>query len=493
MPDLEEWVTLLDIDDAVGDETGDGDYTYPLAGDFSPGSGLFDITHLKVSQSEWNARFEVSFAEMTDYWGLANGFSHQIVQIYVDQGDTTYGETELLDGAYAVAHDDWAWEVAVSVTGEPGAVKSVSASTGETSAKGIEVSSDKDSKTITITVSKNVIGENIPNYRFIVVAGSQDGFGTGKWRDVDAEAKTWRLGGGADPSTVDGREYDPNIIDMVLDNTTDQSAMLNSYDVNSQTYAVLTGIELPEVAQQVFGVSVSSITSSSAIVSWSTTKSDNGTVTCANNSFETTDAALSHALQVSQLTAGTAYTCTISVEGISPMEISFNTSTETDTTPPEVLNLAVEVLEGGSLRVTWYTSEEATESIDVSGQVFTGDTVALRKNHDMTIVPNPALPALETHALTVTVTDASGNSNTSSVEFTIAEEDAASTLPDQDSNQGENEEDSDEKADIGALFGDPVVQIALLLVVLMILVAFIRTRKYELDYSTPIEDDLFED
>ena len=66
-------------------------------------------------------------------------------------------------------------------------------------------------------------------------------------------------------------------------------------------------------------------------------------------------------------------------------------------------------------------------------------------------------------------------------------------MPDQDSNPSETEDDSDEKADIGALFGDPVVQIALLLVVLMILVAFIRTRKYELDYSTPFEDDLFED
>ena len=91
MPDLEEWVTLLDIEDAIGDGTGDGDYTYPLAGDFSPGSGLFDITHLKVSQSSWNARFELPFAEMPDYWGLANGFSHQIVQIYVDQGETTHG------------------------------------------------------------------------------------------------------------------------------------------------------------------------------------------------------------------------------------------------------------------------------------------------------------------------------------------------------------------------------------------------------------------
>ena len=493
MPDLEEWVTLLDVGDALGDENGDGDYIYPLAGDFAPGAGLFDITHLKISQSSWNARFEITFAEMTDYWGLANGFSHQIVQIYVDQGETSYGETEMLDGAYAQIHEDWAWEVAVSATGEPGAVKTVSASTGETSAKGIEVSSNKDEKTIVITVSKSIIGDEVPDYRFVIVAGSQDGFGTGKWRDVDAEAKTWRLGGGADPSTIDGQDYDPNIVDMVLDNETDQAAMLGSYDVGAQTYAVLTGIELPAVAQQVFGVGVSSITSTSAIVSWSTTMADNGTVICGNNSFDTSDAALSHAIQVNQLEMGTAYNCAISVEGADSIEISFNTSTETDTTPPEVLNLAVDVLEGGSLWVTWYTSEESTESIELSGQIFTGDTVALRKNHDMTIVPVPGLAALETHTLTVTVTDASGNSNTSTVEFTIAEEDANPNIPDVDTDPSLTQDDSDETAAIGNVLGEPIVQIALLLVVLLLLMAFIRTRKHELDYSMHVEDDLFDE
>ncbi|MDP6889136.1 MAG: glucodextranase DOMON-like domain-containing protein, partial [Candidatus Thalassarchaeaceae archaeon] len=492
MPDLEEWVTLLDIDDTVGDETGDGDYTYPLAGDFAPGSGLFDITHLKISQSSWNARFEITFDEMTDYWSLANGFSHQIVQIYVDQGETSYGETEMLDGAHALIHDDWAWEVAVSATGEPGATKTVSASTGETSAKGIEVSADKDLKTITITVAKSVIGSEIPEYRFVVVAGSQDGFGTGKWRDVDAEAKTWRLGGGADPSTVDGRDYDPNIIDMVLDNTTDQSAMLSSYDVDSQTYAVLTGIELPEVAQQIFGVSVSSVTSSSAIVEWSTTNPDNGSVTCDNLTFSTSEPGLSQALQVSGLSPGLAYDCIISVAEAPAVTISFNTTNVIDTTPPEILNLAVEVIEGGSLRVTWYTSEEATESIEVAGQTFFGDAVALRKNHDMTIVPYPELTGLETYTLTIVAADASGNTNTSSVNLVIDEDDATSPLPDVDSDSSETEDDSEEKADLSALFGDPIIQIALLLVVLMILTAFIRTRKHELDYSTPIEDDLLE-
>ena len=493
MPDLEEWVTLLDIDDAVGDETGDGDYTYPLAGDFAPGSGLFDITHLKISQSSWNARFEITFDEMTDYWSLANGFSHQIVQIYVDQGETSYGETEMLDGAHALIHEDWAWEVAVSVTGEPGATKTVSANTGETSAKGIEVSSDKNLKKITITVAKSIIGTDIPGYRFVVVAGSQDGFGTGKWRDVDAEAKTWRLGGGADPSPVDGRDYDPNIIDMVLDNTTDQSAMIGSYDVGSQTYAILTGIELPEVAQQVFGVSVSSVTSSSAIVEWSTTNPDNGTVTCDNLNFSTSESALSQALQVSGLSPGLAYDCVISVAEAPVVTISFNTTNVVDSIPPDLLNLAVEVLEGGSLRVTWYTSEESTESIEVSDQIFTGDTVALRKNHDMTVVPSPYLSVLETHTLTVTATDASGNSNSSSVEFTISEEDAASSLPDQGSVPSGIEDDSDEEANISDLFADPIVQIALLLAVIFVITALVRMRKNELDYLSNIEDTLFDD
>jgi hypothetical protein len=379
--------------------------------------------------------------------------------------------------------------MAVSVTGEPGAVKSVSASTGETSAKGIEVSSDKDSKTITITVSKNVIGENIPDYRFIVVAGSQDGFGTGKWRDVDAEAKTWRLGGGADPSTVDGREYDPNIID----NETDQAAMIGSYDVDSQTYAVLTGIELPEVAQQIFGISVSSITRNSAIIAWSTTKSATGVVNCSGSTLETPMMLYSQALQITELAPGTAYTCSIMVDDAPPESISFNTSNEVDNTAPDLLNLAVEVLEDGTLRVIWYTSEDATESIEVAGQSFAGDAVALRKNHDLTIAPYPALVALETYTLTVTVADASGNINTSSVEFVISEGDATSPLPDEGTEPSETEDDSDGKAKIGDLFGDPIVQIALLLVVLMILVAFIRTRKHELDYSKPVEDDLFED
>ena len=269
--------------------------------------------------------------------------------------------------------------------------------------------------------------------------------------------------------------------------------MLNSYDVEGQTYAILTGITLPEVAQQVFGVSVSSITTSSAIISWSTTKSTTGIVNCGDYNFTTPMLLYSQALQVTGLDAGTAYSCSITVSDAPPATISFNTSNETDNTPPDLLNLAVEIIEGGSLRVTWYTSEEATESVEVADQTFIGDVVALRKNHDMTIVPYPELTASETYTLTVVAVDASGNTNMSSVDFVIDEGDATPPLPDPSLPPDETDDDSTDVARVGNLLSDPVVQIALLFVILMILVAFIRTRKHELDYSMPIEDDLFDD
>ena len=331
-----------------------------------------------------------------------------------------------------------------------------------------------------------MIGPDVPDYRFIIVVGSQDGFGPGKWRDVDATAKTWRLGGGADPSPVDGIDYDPNILDVILPEG-DQSAMLASYDVDQQQYAILTGFELPEVAQQVYGAKVAGTTSSSAIIEWSTTQPEAGLVSCIELASSSTmewnestivpesSSALSHTLQLNGLEASSSYACNITVGDSPAVSIAFNTSNEIDDTPPEVLNLALEIVPGGkSFRITWYTDEATTESIEVGGQAFTGDIVALRKNHDMTINPNPELIALQTYTVTVTAIDASGNSNTSSIEFTIPEEDAASPLPDPDSSgeeSGGNEEGISQE----------MVLIIAFIVALLVLGAIIRTRRSEQD------------
>ena len=203
------------MSDQLGDENGDGNYLYPLSSDFTPGEGLWDIKSLHVYESPWNVKFEIEMKELTNFWGLKNGFSHQIVQIYIDKDNVTgSGETDALEGVYAEIHEDWAWEIALSATGEPGAVKSVIGSTGETSAKGVDASGSKDSNTIEIIASKNIVGSDIGKYKYILILGSQDGFGTGKWRDVDESSKSWRLGG--HDVADDGYNYDSNILDMVL-------------------------------------------------------------------------------------------------------------------------------------------------------------------------------------------------------------------------------------------------------------------------------------
>ena len=61
--------------------------------------------------------------------------------------------------------------------------------------------------------------------------------------------KTWRLGGGADPADDDGIDYDPNIVDIILEGD-GQQAMLSSYDVAGHVYAQITGFEMPAIAQQ---------------------------------------------------------------------------------------------------------------------------------------------------------------------------------------------------------------------------------------------------
>jgi hypothetical protein len=234
----------------------------------------------------------------------------------------------------------------------------------------------------------------------------------------------------------------------------------------------------------VYGAKVVSTTATSAILEWSTTRQQGANVTCANLTFSEQGEGLTHTIELTGLEFDTSYNCSIVIDGVTPTNLSFNTSAEVDSIPPEILNLMVEVIEGGSLKVTWYTSEDATESIEVEGQTFVGDNVALRKNHEMTVVPYPELVALQTYTLTINISDASGNTNSSSVDFFIEEEDAASPLPDEEipddgNNPNESNNESTDTTSIGNLFGNSVVQLGLLLVVILVITALIRTRKYQ--------------
>ncbi len=468
LPELEEWVTLLEMNDASGDGNGDGTITLPTASDFAGGMDLFDIQGVKIEQSDWNARFSFEMGEITNYWSLSNGFSHQIIQIYVDKGESATGRTDMLPGANAEIHPDWAWEVVISGTGEPGAVYSVQSDTGATSARGVDVEGDKDSNTIVFTISKDVIGTDVASYRYVIVSGSQDGFGTGKYRDVDETSKTWTLGGGSDPAPDDGIEYDPNVLDIVrMDDQ--QATILAEYDVANHEFAQLTGFEMPEISQQIYGASVLTVTDSTAIVSWSTTKQSDSQINCleTNQSGDgiissSSELTISHQLEVSGLDSGKEYTCTITTQSDADLQqlISFQTLSETDSTPPQILNIRAVTDDTGLTVVSWFTDEDTFGTITVDETLDTD----FGKNH----ATSYALCVGE-HTAQITATDPSGNQASPSFEFDV---------------EGDGKECSDSSRtskittdDETSMLSSTNVQIVALVVVLLVTLALMRTRR----------------
>ena len=467
LPELEEWVTLLEMSDASNDGHGDGTITLPTASDFAGGMDLFDIRGVKIEQSDWNARFTFEMGEITNYWSLSNGFSHQIIQIYVDKGASETGRTDMLPGANAEIHPDWAWEVVISGTGEPGAVYSVQSDTGATSARGVDVEGDKDTNTIVFTVSKDVIGNDVASYRYVVVSGSQDGFGTGKWRDVDATAKTWALGGGSDASTDDGIEYDPNVLDIVRTDD-QQETILAGYDVPAGQFAQLTGFEMPEISQQIYAANAVTATDSSVIISWSTTKESPSQISCAADGGEaivkTSDVlTISHQMEVDGLTSATNYTCTMTASpGDITDQINVMTSSDVDNTPPQILNVRATTDETGMTTVSWFTDE------DTFGEISLGDSddeeSEFGKNHQVSY----ALCVGE-HEGEITATDPSGNTATQTISFTTEGDGKKCS-----ESGGSGKVSTDDET---SMLSSTNVQIVVLVVILLVFLALIRTRK----------------
>ena len=63
--------------------------------------------------------------------------------------------------------------------------------------------------------------------------------------------------------------------------------MLSSYDVAGHVYAQITGFEMPEIAQQIYGFKYVSSTDTSALLEWSTTKPASGEIVCTESGQST--------------------------------------------------------------------------------------------------------------------------------------------------------------------------------------------------------------
>lgn len=75
-------VQAVTFDDPKGDDKGPGTYTYPTDSVYKPGS--FDLTRLSVKKSGDQVEFAIEQnSALEDPWGMGNGFSVQMVFIFI--------------------------------------------------------------------------------------------------------------------------------------------------------------------------------------------------------------------------------------------------------------------------------------------------------------------------------------------------------------------------------------------------------------------------
>ena len=222
--------------DPVGDDTGDGDYTYPLASDFKYLNGqhatdkLWDLTWFNISENPISVQFTVGFADVGfNQWNAPFGFSFQIVNIYIDTDRVPgSGHAPMISGPNAEALGNFTWETMVSVGGwgqtlfvtdDPGV--------GTFQQSGVTAFADPSRHAVNVAVPKKYIDAATMDPRkwgYVVVSGSQDGFGVGfYWRAVAITPETWKGGGGS----INGKNS--NIYDAITPPWTTQAAALGSY------------------------------------------------------------------------------------------------------------------------------------------------------------------------------------------------------------------------------------------------------------------------
>ncbi len=244
---LAEPVVVLDMDDPVGDDYGPGTYVYPTHKAFVP--GLFDLTHFSVSHDREYVYLDATFQEVTNPWNAPEGFSHQLLNIYIDTTRGAGRTDTLRKGAFVVFDKRYAWDLFVKALGWGGCRAFTAQDTAQARgiADGLSASVLADGKTVRIAVPKAVTGEPDRNWGYYVLVGSQDAFGDDDFRPVMEKPGSWVFGGGSD------LEVNPNVIDMLAAprGRASQERMLGSYNVEKGSPAVLVPVFAGEAGVQV--------------------------------------------------------------------------------------------------------------------------------------------------------------------------------------------------------------------------------------------------
>ena len=204
--------------DPIGDDDGPGKYLYPTDPVYKPGS--FDLTELRVSETEGKVTFAVSVnSDLEDPWSMPApaAFSVQMAFIHIQtEKGGRGGFTKGLPGTNVQFVPEDAWNKVVILSPQPaGRVRAEAKQKAGDLAASIVVPAQTVGKgrTISATVDKKDLGEgDVARWGYQVVMESNEGFPDKTdllTRKVNEYEGQHRFGGGNDG------DCDPHVIDVL--------------------------------------------------------------------------------------------------------------------------------------------------------------------------------------------------------------------------------------------------------------------------------------
>jgi len=257
-------LTLISTIHNTAPDNGPGWYVYPTGESagvklspfpFPPQST--DMQWFNVSMNPYTVQFNVTFGNLSNVFGGADGFSQPIIDIYIHEPGGGAGNTSGLAGPGINIATQSAWQWAIQASGYPANNFVESAATHIENPAPVLVSSNlgegsgangviKADRTVSIEVPTSIIGSDIGSYSYVIIAGSQDGYGVNGWRIVDNLSSEYQ-GGGA-PSAVFKAGFSTNVYSYIAPAVVNEGTLTQQQLLANMTtthYATLVGITLP--------------------------------------------------------------------------------------------------------------------------------------------------------------------------------------------------------------------------------------------------------
>ncbi|NLG83281.1 MAG: hypothetical protein GX493_01445 [Firmicutes bacterium] len=221
------------MEDPPGDDFGPGTYLYPKNKVFAPYHGHFDLRSFSVAIVGEEVHYEVTMGLMANPWQAPEGFSHQVIEVYIHRGRQGRNEPPVPGTSVRFA-PDYPWDVRLKAAPWEAGELLFLRPDGRMERRFLRVGL-AGPRTIRMTVPLSLLGWPSSKWRYYVLVGSYDGFAEDNFRPVMAKPGEWHFGGGRD----DG--WDPNVIDLLAPprGRFSQERQLGSFDAARGEYAVL--------------------------------------------------------------------------------------------------------------------------------------------------------------------------------------------------------------------------------------------------------------